>query len=100
MTYNYCDTTNYSKGFFFGILIMLLSMTVEYSLRSFQCHTGRDDIFKPTIGNKSLHKISNDNGLKVVNSPTSKNLVTTNMFPHRNINKYTWTSPDGKTQTD
>ena len=34
---------------------------------------------------------------------TSKNLVVTStMFPHRNIHKYTWTSPDGKThnQTD
>jgi hypothetical protein len=45
-----------------------------------------------------LHEISNDNGVRLVNFATSKNLrVKSRMFPHRNIHKYTWTSPDGKT---
>jgi hypothetical protein len=57
--------------------------------------------FKPTIGNESLHEISNDNGVRIVNFPTSKNLtVKSTMFPHRNIHKFTWTSPDGKTWND
>jgi hypothetical protein len=59
---------------------------------------GREDIFKPTIGNESLHEISNENGIRVVNFATSKNLaVKSRMFEHDNIHKYTWTSPDGKT---
>jgi hypothetical protein len=59
---------------------------------------GREDTVKPTIGNESLHEDSNDNGVRVVNFATSKNLVVkSTMFPHRNIHKYTWTSPDGKT---
>jgi hypothetical protein len=34
----------------------------------------------------------------MVNFATSKNLVVkSTMFPHRNIYKYTWTSPDGQT---
>jgi len=34
----------------------------------------------------------------VLGFATSKNLVVkSTMFPHRNIHKYTWTSPDGKT---
>jgi hypothetical protein len=50
------------------------------------------------IGNESLHEISNDNGIRVVNSATSKNLrVKSMMFPHHNIHKYAWTSSDGKT---
>jgi hypothetical protein len=45
-----------------------------------------------------LHETSNDNGVRVVNFATSKNLVVeSTMFPHRKIHKYTWTSPDGKT---
>jgi endonuclease/exonuclease/phosphatase family metal-dependent hydrolase len=64
----------------------------------FNAKEGREDIFKQTIGNESLHKISNDNGVRLVNFATSKNLrVKSTMFPHRNIHKYTWTSPDGKT---
>ena len=59
---------------------------------------GRENIFKPTIGQQSLHQDSNDNGVRLVNFATSKNLVVkSTMFPHRNIHKHTWTSPDGKT---
>jgi hypothetical protein len=43
-------------------------------------------------------KVSNDNGVTLVNFVTSKNLrVRSTWFPHRNIHKYTWTSPDEKT---
>jgi hypothetical protein len=34
----------------------------------------REDIFKPTIGNQNLHEICNDNGVRLVNFATSKNL--------------------------
>jgi hypothetical protein len=46
----------------------------------------------------TLHEISNDNGVRVVNFATSKNLILkSKMLPRRNIGKFTWTSPDGKT---
>jgi hypothetical protein len=41
-------------------------------LGGFNAKVGRDDIFKPTIKNESLHEISNDNGVRVVNFATSK----------------------------
>jgi hypothetical protein len=67
-------------------------------LRDFNAKLGREDTFKPTIGNESLHDNSNDNGVRVVNFATSKKLVVkSTMFPHRNIHKYTGTSPDGNT---
>jgi hypothetical protein len=67
-------------------------------LGDFNAKVGGEDNFKPTIGNESLHEISNDNGVRLVNVATSKNLRVKNMmFPHRNIRKYTLTSPDGKT---
>jgi endonuclease/exonuclease/phosphatase family metal-dependent hydrolase len=67
-------------------------------LGDFNAKVGRENIFKPTIGKESLHQDSNDNGVRVVNFATEKNLVVeSTMFPHRNIHKYTWTSPDGKT---
>jgi endonuclease/exonuclease/phosphatase family metal-dependent hydrolase len=67
-------------------------------LGDFNAIVGREDIFKPTIRNESSHEISNDNGVRVVNFATSKNLVVkSTIFPHRSIHKYPWTSPDGKT---
>jgi exonuclease III len=67
-------------------------------LGDFNAKVGRENIFKPTIGNESLHEISNDNGVRVVNFSTSKNLVIkSTMFPHRKIHKHTWTSPEGNT---
>jgi hypothetical protein len=39
----------------------------EILLVDFNVKVGREDIFKPTIGNKCLHEISNDNGVTAVN---------------------------------
>jgi len=72
-------------------------------LGDFNAKVGRENIFEPTIGNESLHQDCNDNGVRTVNFATSKNLVVKSMMLlHRNIHKYTWTSPDGMThnQTD
>ena len=44
-------------------------------LEDFNGKEGRENIFKRTIGNESLHKDSNDNGVRIVNFATSKNLV-------------------------
>ena len=67
-------------------------------LGDFNAKIGRENIFKPTIGNESLHQDSNDNGVRIVNFATTKNLVVkSKMFPHRDIHKYTWTFPNGKT---
>jgi hypothetical protein len=50
------------------------------------------------IGNESLHEASNDNGVRVVNFATLKNLIfKSTTLPNRDIHKHTWTSPDGIT---
>jgi hypothetical protein len=41
-------------------------------LGDFNAKVGSEHIFKSTIGNESLHKISNDNGVRLVNFATSK----------------------------
>jgi hypothetical protein len=63
-------------------------------LGDFNAKVGREDIFKPIIGNESLHEASKDNGFRVVNSATSKNLnYKGTKFPRRNTHKHTWNSP-------
>jgi hypothetical protein len=44
-------------------------------LGDFNAKVGREHSFKPTIGNESLHETSNDNGVRVLNFATSKNLI-------------------------
>jgi hypothetical protein len=58
-------------------------------LGDFNAKVGRESIFKPTIGNKSLHEIINDSAVRLVNT----------VFPGLNIHKYmyTWMSEDAKT---
>jgi hypothetical protein len=52
-------------------------------LGDFCAKGSREDIFKPAIGNEILHEICNDNGIRVVNLATSKNLIVkSTMFPH------------------
>ena len=67
-------------------------------LRNFNAKLEREDTFKPTTGNESLHQDSHDNGVRIINLPHQKNLFVKNtMFLHRDIHKYTWTSPNRKT---
>jgi hypothetical protein len=67
-------------------------------LGDFSSKVGREDIFKPTVWNESLHLINNDNGVRVVNFATSGILIVrSTVFPHHNIHRFTWTSPDGET---
>jgi hypothetical protein len=62
-------------------------------LRDFNAKLGREDIFKATIGNESLHQDSDGNGVRIVNFGTSKVLVVQSMMiPHQNIYRYTWSS--------
>jgi hypothetical protein len=41
-------------------------------LGDFSAKVGRKDIFKPTFGTDTLHKISNDNGVRIGNFTISK----------------------------
>jgi hypothetical protein len=96
------DTSDDIKDSFYEELGHVFDQFPRYDMKillgDFNAKVGREDIFKPTIGNESSHEISNDNGVRVVNFAISKNLIVkSTMFPHRIIHKYTWTSPDGKT---
>jgi hypothetical protein len=62
---------------------------------------GREDIFKPTAGSESLHEISNDNGVRVINFATSKSLTVKNtIIPNHNIHKFTLTLFEGKAHNE
>jgi endonuclease/exonuclease/phosphatase family metal-dependent hydrolase len=96
------DTSDDVKDSFYEELGRVFDQFPRYDMKillgDFNAKVGREDIFKPTIGNESSHEISNDNGVRVVNFATSKTLVVkSTVFPHRSILKYTWTYPDGQT---
>jgi len=59
-------------------------------LGDFNAKVGRENIFKLTIGNDSLHQDSNDNGVRIIHLFYTKYLlVKSMMFPHRNIHEHT-----------
>jgi hypothetical protein len=70
-------------------------------LGDFNPKVEREDIVKLPTENGSLHKFSNDNGFRLANFASSKDLtVTSTMFSHPNICKYAWMCPDGKNQSE
>jgi hypothetical protein len=89
------DKSDDIKDSFFEVLRRVIDQFPRYDMNillgGFNAKAGREDIFKPTIGNEISHEISKDNGVRVVNL-----VVKSNMFPHRNIRKYSWISPDGQ----
>jgi len=56
---------------------------------------GKEQFFEPTIGRHSLHETTNDNCMKLIDLATGKGLrIMITMFPHKDIHKGTWMSPD------
>ena len=49
-------------------------------LGDFNAKVGRENIFKPMTENESLHQDSNENGVRIVNFATQKNLVVKSMI--------------------
>jgi hypothetical protein len=96
------DKSDDSKDSFYEELEQVFDHFPKYHMKillgDFNAKVGRENIFRPTVGNESLHQDSNDNGVRIIHFVTSKNLVVkSTMFPHRNIHKYNWTFPDGQT---
>jgi hypothetical protein len=71
------DKTDYVKDSFYEELQRVFDKFPKYHmnvlLEDLNAKVGREGIFKPTIENESLHEISNDNGVALVNVSTSKN---------------------------
>jgi hypothetical protein len=59
---------------------------------------GQEEGYRPTISKESLHSISNDNGKRLINFATSRNIViSSTYFPRKYIYKQTCVSLDGRT---
>ncbi|XP_015377026.1 PREDICTED: craniofacial development protein 2-like [Diuraphis noxia] len=63
----------------------------------FNAKIDREHIYRPIIEPDSLHKISNDNGTRLIHFATSQELtISSTYFPRKDIHKYTWVSPNGR----
>ena len=76
-----------SRGSFYEKLEQVFDHLPKYHMNillgDFNAKVGRETIFKPTIGNESLHQEINDNGVRIANIATLKNLFfKSTMFPH------------------
>jgi exonuclease III len=62
------DKTDDVKDSFYEELECIFNKFPKYHMKillgDLNAKVGREDIFKPTIGNESLHEISNDNGVR------------------------------------
>jgi hypothetical protein len=88
------DKSDDIKDSFYEELKCVFSQFPKYHtkilLGGFNAKVGREDIFKLTTGNESLHEISNDNGVRAMNFAMSNILIVKSMmFPHYSIHKYT-----------
>ena len=59
---------------------------------------GKESIYRPVIGAHSLHSVTNDNGMRLIEFAASKSMaISSTYFAHKNIHKYTWKHPNGNT---
>jgi L-fucose mutarotase/ribose pyranase (RbsD/FucU family) len=74
------------------------SSDIKIVLGYWNAKVGREDICQGLIGRHSMHLNCNNNGQRLVDFAAAKNMVVSSTcFPHKEIHKQIWKSPDGKT---
>ena len=72
---------------------------VKIVLGDFNAKVGKEPIFGQTIGKYSLHAQTSDNGMRLIDFAAANNMVVSSTrFPHLDIHKATWLSPDQRTR--
>jgi len=78
-------------------LNLIPSNRIQIVLGDLNAKVGKEKMFRQVTGGHSLHDETNDNGTKLIDFAIGNGLVIrSTMFPHKNIHKGTWRSPDGR----
>jgi len=80
--------------------MMKSNSDIKIILGDFNAKVGKEYIYKPTIGNESLHNETNNDRTKIIQFAISKGFNVRSTFPHKDIHKETWYSADGKTANE
>ena len=74
------------------------NLDIKIILGDFNAKVGKENTYKPTTGNKSLHNETNNNGIKIIQFAVSKGFnVRSTTSPHKYTHKETWYSAHGRT---
>lgn len=78
-------------------LNLIPSNRIQIVLGDLNTKVGKEKMFRQVTEGHSLHDETNDNGTKLIDFAIGNGLVIrSTMFPHKNIHKGTWRSPDGR----
>lgn len=97
------DSDESEKDIFYDQLERTYDTIPAYDMKivlgDYNAKVGQEQQFSGTIGKHSLHTDTNDNGMRLISFAASRNMViSSTYFPHLNIHKHTWKSPDGVTK--
>ncbi|XP_055622403.1 craniofacial development protein 2-like [Toxorhynchites rutilus septentrionalis] len=68
---------------------------IKIIIGDFNAQIGKEQEFKPVIVMYSAHPLTNENGLRLIDFATSKNMaVRSTFFQHKFVHQYTWRSPN------
>lgn len=68
---------------------------VKIILGDFNAKIGKESLFGSIVGEHSLHDNTSGNGLRLIDFAAGRNvIIASTRFPHLNIHKGTWRSPD------
>ena len=92
-----------TKDIFYDQLEQIITEVPQHDMLilcgDFNAKIGKEQFLRPHIGQHSLHDVSNENGLRLVEMAAANNmLIKSTMFQHKEIHKQTWVSNDGRTR--